>query len=114
MDRIRDKRSFRMSSITNWRERTPTSPALANRGNVNMVQDYSRQQKVMPNTLGGRAVFNESLAVSEGNTRRLRTMNASGKPMALDVMVGGFPDARASNKGPVIQNQMKLIPTKGR
>jgi hypothetical protein len=101
MDKIRDKRAFRQSLSTVLRERDPTSPEIANRGNVNMVMDFSRQQEVVPSRLG--ATMNTS-----------RTMNASGRPMALDVMVGGFPDARASNKGPKMQARQQLTPTKGR
>ena len=52
MDKIRDKRAFRQSPSTVLREREPTSPETANRGNVNMVMDFSRQQEVVPSRLG--------------------------------------------------------------
>jgi hypothetical protein len=101
MDKMRDKRAFRQSPSTVLREREATSPEMANRGNVNMVMDFSRQQEVVPSRLGA-------------TMQNSRTMNASGKPMALDVMVGGFPDPRASNKGPRMQPRQQLTPTKGR
>lgn len=92
MDQIRDKRAFRQSPTTVWREREPTSPAVANRGMPNMAIDFSQQQSLVPSRLG--ATMNGA-----------RPMNANGKPMALDVMVGGSPEARASNKGPKLKRQ---------
>jgi hypothetical protein len=105
--RLRDKVAFRQSATTVWRERAPTSPEIANRGNVNMVMDFSRQQSVVPNSLGQTTRYGE-------NDRNFQTMNRNGSPFALDVMMGGSPDPRASNKGPKMQKTQQLTPRKGR
>jgi hypothetical protein len=104
------KKTRRISTTITQRERPPTSPEIANRGVPNMVFDYSRQQKLVPNTLGSRAVFNESMAVPTGDKSRLRTMNASGRPKALDVSVGGSPDVRSRGINP---GKERLSPIKG-
>lgn len=103
MDQIRDKKAFHQSSITTFRERPPTSPDIANRGLPLMVQDFSRQQRVVPNSLGSHAGMNPP--------NHVRTMNATGRPMALDTMVGGAPDVRARLP---TGGRQKLIPTKGK
>lgn len=87
-DQLRDKRAFRQSNTTTFREREPTSPRIVNRGAPKMVVDFSTQQAVVPGSLGG-----------DGYKGR-RTMNASGKPMSLQTMVGGSGDARANAFGP--------------
>lgn len=99
--KIRDKCVFPQSPNTSFREREPTSPGIANRGMPNMAIDFSRQQEVVPSRLGARMSSS-------------RTMNANGRPMALDVMVGGSPEANASNKGPKFQDRQRLGPQKGR
>ena len=86
--KLRDKTAFRQSLSTTFRERAPTSPEIANRGNPRMTIDFSQQQAMVPNSLGQTTRYGE-------NDNNFRTMNANGKPKALDTMVGGGPDVRA-------------------
>ena len=111
MAKLRDKTAFPLSSITTWRERPPTSPDLANRGLHNMVFDYSKQQKLVPDSLGSRAVFNENILSPEGSTRKLRTTNSGGRPKALNVSVGGSPDVRSRGINP---GKQKTAPIRGK
>lgn len=104
--KLRDKTMFPQSPTTTWRERTPTSPEIANRGLPNMAIDFSRQQRVVPNSLGGSMRY-------PADSPGMRTMNSGGRPCALDAMVGGSPEARADNKGPKLHRQ-HLSPQKGR
>jgi hypothetical protein len=101
MTQFNDKKVFPQSPTSTFRERTPTSPKIANRGMTNMAVDFSKQQRVVPAKLG---------ATMTGT----RPMNSNGRPMALDVMVGGAPDATASNRGPKVLARQKLAPEKGR
>ncbi len=94
MDRIRDKKAFRQSNTTTYRERAPTSPEIASRGMTNMAIDFSRQQAVVPSRFG-----------STHRETPGRTMNRSGRPMALDVMVGGSPEASGMPKAGPRKNQ---------
>lgn len=93
MDKMRDKRAFRQSGSTTFRERPPTSPEIVNRGQPNMVLDFSKQKAMVPNSLGQTTRYGEN----DGN---FRTMNRDGCPMALDVMVGGIGDVRGRGFGP--------------
>lgn len=104
--KLRDKCMFPQSPTTTYREREPTSPDIANRGLTNMTIDFSRQQSVVPNSLGGSTKY-------PSTDPGMRTMNASGRPKALNVMVGGAGEARAGNKGPGMHRQ-QLSPQKGR
>jgi hypothetical protein len=104
MDKIRDKRAFRQSPSTVLRERPPTSPDVAERGQPKMVLDFSQQKEVVPKSLGQTTRYGEN----DGN---FRTMNAGGKPFALDVMMGGGGDPRGRGFGPSTQH---LTPKKGR
>lgn len=88
MGKIRDKRSFRMSATTVWRERPPTSPEIANMGNVRMVIDFSEQRRMIPHSLGQTTRYGE-------NDGKFQPINRGGKPFALNVMMGGGPDTRS-------------------
>jgi hypothetical protein len=92
MSKLRDKTSFKLSESTQWREREPTAPEVADRGNPKMTIDYSRQNAVVPERLGQTTRYGE-------NDSKFRTMNAGGAPKALDTMVGGGPDARSRGFG---------------
>jgi hypothetical protein len=87
VDQLRDKRAFRQSNTTTFRERPPTSPEIANRGAPKMVVDFSSQQKVVP-------------GIGANNYNHPFTMNRSGKPFSLQTMVGGSGDPQANALGP--------------
>lgn len=89
MDQIRDKKAFRQSNTSTFRERAPTSPKIANRGSPKMVVDFSNQQAVVPNKPFG----------SNGYAGT-RTMNRNGQPFSLHTMVGGSPDPKSDAYGP--------------
>ncbi len=92
-DKLRDKSAWRQSPSTTWRERPPTAPDIAQRGNVRMSIDYSHQQPVVPHRLGQTTRYGE-------NDANFRTMNANGRPLALDTMVGAGPDNPSHGFGP--------------
>lgn len=99
MSKLRDKVALRESTTNTYREREPTSPEIAERGNVRMSIDYSRQNAVAPGSLG-----------STANGSPYRTTNADGRPFALDTMVGAGPDTRSRD----LKGNAPLSPTKGK
>jgi hypothetical protein len=93
MGTLGDKKNFRLSNTTLWRERPPTSPEIANKGNPNMAIDFSKQKAVVPERLGQTTRYGE-------NDRNFRPMNGNGKPFALDTMVGGSFEDETMPFGP--------------
>jgi hypothetical protein len=87
-----DKLAVRTSTSTTLRRREPTNYQTASK-NVNMVWDYSQQQKVWPD---GRPNSLIEATQTTHTNQNYRTMNKSGKPYALGVMVGGAPDDRGT------------------
>lgn len=85
-----EKTAVRTSTSTTLRHREPTNPHTSSK-NVNMVWDYSRQQKVWPD---GRPDSLVEATQTTHTNKNYRTMNKSGKPYALGVMVGGSPDTQ--------------------
>lgn len=95
------KISRRLSGTGAFRSRTPTNQQTAENF-TNMAQDFSRQRALVPDRKAGVLV-----EATRGMTRGdYRTMNASGRPMALGVDgvgkgrvdVGGSPDDRGPRK----------------
>lgn len=78
------KMNRRLDSITSFRMRTPTNPQTS-ANFTNMAFDHSSQRAVVPSkVIGGNGGYT--------------TMNASGRPKALSVDVGGSPEDRGTNK----------------
>lgn len=88
-----EKRSMRLSGTTVLRRREPTNPAVA-QNHPNMVWDYSRQMRVWPD--GKPDSLIESTNFTGSRPHAMKTMNRSGRPYALGVMVGGSPDQAGS------------------
>jgi hypothetical protein len=74
---------MRLSGTTVLRERDPTNQFTAQK-NACMVWDFSRQNVVVPSP--------DKITEPRGYDSPARTMNRTGSPMALNVMVGGSPD----------------------
>lgn len=104
MTRLRDKKSFRLSATTVYRERAPTSPEIANMGNPRMVIDFSDQKPMVPERIGQTTRYGE-------NDGRFRPMNRGGKPFSLNTMVGGSPDVKSRHFGDTTQH---LSPKRGK
>jgi hypothetical protein len=82
-----DKEALRTSTSTTLRKRPPTNEFTASK-NVNMVWDFTEQQKVWPD---GKPKSLIEATQTTSNTP-YKTMNKSGHPFALGVQVGGSPD----------------------
>lgn len=81
------KRIERLSLTSTFRSRTPTNSQTAGKA-PNFVFDHSRQQRIVP---AGRV--NLAIHATQGfEPDGYRTTNRSGKPLALNAMVGGSPD----------------------
>lgn len=91
MANLRDKKEFRQSPSTTLRER-PATNHHTNSYQPNMVFDHSSQKAVVPEQLGQTARYGE-------NDGKFRTMNAGGKPFALDTDVGASSDAPSRGFG---------------
>ena len=94
-----EKRVKRVSMSTTFREKEPTNPGAASKVQ-NFVFDHSRQMKIAPTGWGRMGDMDHD------DPRATRTTNASGAPFALDVVVGGSPDARG-NPNPATSHPKK-------
>jgi hypothetical protein len=100
--RFEEKQFIPQSGLTTLRRREPTNEQTASK-HPNMVWEYSKQQAVLPDRLPKVLIESTQQYSGPGN---YRTMNASGKPYALDVMVGGSPDTAGSPLSKQLKQKM--------
>lgn len=86
MAKLDDKDNFQLSGSTMYRRREPTNPRTAAHF-TQMVFDHSVQHPVLPDA--DKYMIAE---ITRDHSDASRTLDKSGRPKALNVMVGGSPD----------------------